>query len=89
MERVTVGSGSESESIHLSAGLVPAPEAPEPRSQASLGGPGQENPYVDTISAWVTYPDPLSHLAALFHSDMMGTYRGLCHSHTPSCSLTS
>lgn len=36
-----------------------------------------------TLTLWAT-PRPCS-----VHSDVTGTHRGLCHSHTPSCSLTS
>lgn len=84
MQRAIIGGGSESESIHRSAGLGPAPVAPEPQSQVSLRGPGQENPYADTISAWVTHPDPLATPPPCsVPSDVTGTHGCLCHSHTP------
>lgn len=40
---------------------------PEPHFQASLRGPGQENPYMDTILEQVTDPGPLGHPTALFY----------------------
>lgn len=66
------------------------PVTPEPRSQSPVGGPGQENPYGDTIVEWVTRPAPLGHPSALsVRFAVMGTLAGLCQYPTPCNSVES